>query len=103
MENLIDFLHYGAQYLIKLQRGSERLAQLVKNGNFTAIVSLAAHHRVAAAFGSGKGLRFRHFGFQGTESPASIDRFTVGHSGIIGLRMGYCNRRAREPCAKAKS
>jgi hypothetical protein len=61
MEEFVDFLHDRAQNLIELQRGSEGLPELVKDGHFAGFPAFRRQTGVAPALDARKHVAFRHF------------------------------------------
>src|SRR6267143_34808 len=61
-QELVNLFHDGAQNLIELQRGRQRLPQLLEDGDLALLALLGRHRGIAAAFDDRKRLYFFHAG-----------------------------------------
>ncbi|HWY78024.1 MAG TPA: hypothetical protein VN281_20585 [Verrucomicrobiae bacterium] len=59
-QKLVDFFHDGAENLIELQRGRQRLAKFLKDRDFAGFSLFVGNRRVAAAFHGGELFDFLH-------------------------------------------
>src|SRR6266480_457257 len=62
-QKFIDLLHNRAENLIELQRGRQRLPQLLEDGNLSLFPLFGRHRRIAAAFDGRKLVYFLHSRF----------------------------------------